>query len=256
MADRAWNLGDEGLELAPAPPAVIADDLPFEADHVVADLASARRFRALLGAEAWRSLPRPIRRRFECKAFGSASIVYRGLVTECRIAPLGRILGQMARLIGGPLPLHAETGVPATVCITHDASGSGQYWTRQYGRHAGPPQVIHSAKRFAGPTGIEEYLGMGFGIALTLAAHDGALYFLSDHYYWRAGPFRLRLPAWLAPGRLAIGHIDRGAGPDGHGRFAFTLRLRHRWFGLLVEQVAVFTDPDPLPGRMNVGDKQ
>ncbi|MBL7372815.1 DUF4166 domain-containing protein, partial [Escherichia coli] len=92
-----------------------------------------------------------------------------------------------ARLIGAPLPLGTDIGVSASVSVTADADGQGQYWTRQYGRAQGFPQVIHSAKRFAGPTGIEEYLGLGVGIALRLEEAGGALLFVSDHYFLKLG---------------------------------------------------------------------
>lgn len=101
----------------------------------------------------------------------------------------------------------------------------------------GFPQVIHSAKQFAGPTGLEEYLGLGFGIALTVAAGPDRIVFASDHYFVRAGRLRLRLPRWLAPGRLTIEHIDQGA-----GQFLFVLSLVHRWFGALVRQTCAFSD--------------
>lgn len=196
-------------------------------------------FRYLLGSEAWGRLPLATRQRFERHIVAGACITYVGEVTECRMNRAGWALAQVARLIGGPLPLSRDTGVPACVSVTEDLAGGGQFWTRQYGRHHAFPQVIFSSKRFAGPTGIEEYLGMGFGIALRLAERDGALLFLSDHYFIKLFGLRLRLPRWLSPGDLAIGHVDCG-----DGRFAFTLDLAHRYLGKLVHQVGLFAEAD------------
>ncbi len=55
--------------------------------------------------------------------------------------------------------------MPAVVSVTEEAAKGGQFWTCPYGRARGFHQVIHSSKRFAGATGLEEYLGRGFGIA-------------------------------------------------------------------------------------------
>jgi hypothetical protein len=99
--------------------------------------------------------------------------------------------------------------------------------------------VIHSSKRFAGPTGLEEYLGLGFGIALTLSADHEALRFHSDHYFLRLGPWRMRLPDWLGPGRLTITHLDKG-----DGSFAFVLDLRHPLGGELISQTGLFRERD------------
>lgn len=198
------------------------------------------RFRQLLGDANWASLPPAVRARFGRKALVTQTISYIGEVVECRMSRAGRLLANLCRLVGAPLPLSTDTNVAASVCVTEDAGAGGQYWTRQYCRRGGFPQVIHSSKRFAGPTGLEEYLGMGFGIALALRVEAEALYFESDHYFWRAGPIRLRLPRWLAPGRLSIGHIDCD-----HGRFAFTLALDHPWFGPLVHQCCLFTEYRP-----------
>ena len=194
-------------------------------------------FRRLLGEKRWAALPAAVQRRFARHVAAHACVHYAGEVVECRMSRAGRLLAQAARLIGAPLPLTCDTGIAASVSVTGDGEGRGQYWMRQYGRRHGFPQVIHSCKRFAGPTGLEEYLGFGLGIALRLEAADDSLIFLSDHYFWKLGGLRLRIPAWLAPGQLVIGHVDLG-----ESRFAFTLDLIHARLGELVHQLAVFAD--------------
>lgn len=198
------------------------------------------RFRALAGAEAWNRLPTAVRARFERHIGPGATILYAGEVVECRMSRCGRALAQLVRLIGAPLPLSSDAFVPAVVSVTEDPASGGQFWTRVYGRRRGFPQVIHSSKRFAGPTGLEEYVGCGIGIALRLEAEGEALHFLSDHYFLRVGPARLRLPRWLSPGRMRVSHVDCG-----HGSFAFVLSLVHPLLGELVRQTAMFEERRP-----------
>ena len=150
---------------------------------------------------------------------------------------LGWLVAQATRLIGAPLPLSREADVPATVTITEDAPSKGQYWTRVYGRRRGFPQVIHSSKRFQGPTGLEEYVGHGVGMALTVHADAYAIRFRSDYYFIQLLGHRLRLPNWLSPGTVTVSHIDFGA-----GQFAFVLELAHPLFGELVHQRGIFHD--------------
>jgi hypothetical protein len=195
------------------------------------------RFRTLAGAEAWSRLPAAVRARFERHIGPAATILYAGEVVECRMSRCGRLLCQLVRLVGAPLPLSRDTFVPAAVSVTEDPASGGQFWTRVYGRRRGFPQVIHSSKRFAGPTGLEEYVGWGVGIALRLEVGDQALHFLSDHYFLKLGPARLRLPRWLSPGRMRVSHIDCG-----HGSFAFVLSLVHPLLGELVRQTAMFEE--------------
>lgn len=194
-------------------------------------------FARLLG-ERWLFLPPATRRRFLRKIAAGACVTYIGEVTECRMRVAGWLLAQAARLAGAPLPLGTDTGVSASVSVTADADGRGQFWTRQYGRRRSFPQVIHSMKRFAGPTGIEEYLGLGLGIALRLEEAGGALLFVSDHYFVKLAGLRLRIPRRLEPGALTVGHLDIGG-----GRFVFSLDLIHPWLGELVHQLCVFADP-------------
>lgn len=195
------------------------------------------RFRRLVGEPAWAGLPAAVQRRF-AKRFGDTSVVlYPGIIEAVRFSRSGWLLAQLCRLIGAPLPLHSDCDVPATVAVSGDGASGGQCWTRIYGRHRGFPQVIHSAKRFAGPTGLEEYLGRGIGMALRVTVVDGGLEFRSDHYFLDIGKWRLRLPHWVGPGRTVVRHIDRG-----EGMFEFSLSLTHPLLGEMVFQSGLFRD--------------
>ena len=202
------------------------------------------RFRALLPERDWASLPPAVRRRFGKRLARGESAVYVGTVVVARISPLGWLAAQVARLIGGPLPLEAEPGRASVVTVTEDPDGGGQVWTRLYARACGFPQVIHSAKRFTGPTGLEEHVGAGVGMTLTVAVVDGALAFRSERYFVRCLGRRVRLPDWLTPGALTVTHADAGAGAL-PGAFRFTLDISHPWFGPLIRQEAVFRDAEP-----------
>lgn len=196
------------------------------------------RFRDLVGLQAWKALPPAVRSRFGKRLTGGASVVYQGVVVAMRMNLAGHVLAQLARLVGGPLPCDlSSVNQPAVVSVTEDGAGDGQFWVRQYGREAGFPQVIHSSKRFAGPTGIEEYIGAGIGIALQVRTDRDGLIFESDHYFLQAGNRRLRLPAWLQPGLLTIAHRDMGG-----SRFLFSLTLKSRFLGDLICQDALFDD--------------
>ena len=206
-----------------------------ESEPALGDL----RFRALLSDHEWAALPLPIRRRFSKRLAGGATIVYAATVIETRMSRLGWCFAQAARLIGAPLPLAREGNVPAVVTVTEDMATGGQIWTRLYARRTAFPQVIHSSKRFAGPTGLEEYVGRGVGMALTVHAENGALIFRSAGYFVELFGRRLSVPAWLAPGALSVTHTELG-----EGRFTFTLELVHPRFGFLIRQLAVFREAD------------
>lgn len=196
------------------------------------------RFRDLVGVASWSKLPSSVRRRFGKRLKGGASVVYQGVVVAMRRNVAGFLLSQCARLIGAPLPHDlSSVGQPAVVSVTEDCASDGQFWIRQYGRASGFPQVIHSSKRFAGPTGIEEYIGSGLGIALHVCVDRVGLSFKSDHYFLQIGKRKFRLPGWLSPGALTITHRDLG-----ETRFLFSLTLKSRLFGELVHQDALFHD--------------
>jgi len=200
-------------------------------------LLDDHRFRALLPPEDWGRLPVAIWRRFSKRMVDGATVVYVGEVEEAFFSRDGWWVAQAARLIGGPLPTGAVTGVPMIVTVTEDAASGGQVWTRICARHHGFPQVIHSAKRFAGPTGLEEYVGFGISMALKVSVGHNALVFSSAGYALQLGPLRLPLPDWLTPGDLTVTHSDLGG-----GLFRFTLEIIHPRFGRLLRQSAVFEE--------------
>jgi hypothetical protein len=193
------------------------------------------RFRNLLGERAWLELPEAVRRRFSKHIAAGHAVLYRGRVAETRVSAIGRILSATARLIGSPLPDARAQGA-AVVSVINDPASNGQNWTRTYARPGRFPQVVHSMKRFQGPTGLEEYVGAGTGMALVLSVEDHALVFRSAHYFLSVGPVRVRLPRWLEPGRMEIIHRDLGS------EFLFSLSLVHPWFGELVHQDAYFVE--------------
>jgi len=196
------------------------------------------RIRALLTAQEWAALPVAVRARFSKRLRTGDSVVYVGTVTDCAITRVGWLFCQAARLIGAPLPLFDDTGIAAVVTVT-EASG-GQVWTRMYARRRGFPQVIHSTKRFEGETGLQEYVGHGVGMALSVHVEDGVLLFRSARYFVQVGRWRLTIPRALTPGRLTVSH--RALGED---RFEFGLDIVHPLFGGIVHQTALFEEATP-----------
>ena len=195
------------------------------------------RFRALLTADEWHALSSDVRHRFSKRVANERSVVYAGEVVEAYLSVPGWLLAQAARVIGAPLPLHADTGVPAVVTVTEDSRSRGQIWTRLYGLRRGFPQIIHTAKRFQGPTGLQEYLGYGVGMSLAVRVVESAIVFRSVDYFLELFGAKWKLPALLSPGALTIRHAETGA-----GRFSFTLDLEHPRFGLLIHQHAIFRE--------------
>jgi hypothetical protein len=195
------------------------------------------RFRALVPEADWARLPPAVRRRFTKRLGVGESAVYAGRVVETDLTALGWMLAQGLRLVGAPLPTARIANVPSVVAVTQDGAGSGQIWTRLYARGSGFPQAIHSAKRFQGPTGLEERVGAGLGMSLRVLVEDRALVFRSERYFIDLPGFRLMVPRWLTPGILTVSHCAIGT-----RSFRFVLEIRHAWLGLLLRQEAEFVD--------------
>jgi hypothetical protein len=213
---------------------------PSDSDHDPDATLYDLRFRALLPDDDWKRLPPATRQRFSKRLADGRTAIYVGEVIEISFSRTGWWLAQIARLIGGPLPISTDTQVPSIVTVTEDAATNGQIWTRIYARRNGFPQVIHSSKRFAGPTGLEEYLGFGVGMALRIVVDGEALLFRSAGYFVQFGRVKFSLPTFLTPGALTVTHSDLGG-----GEFQFALEILHPRFGMLVRQSAVFREATP-----------
>jgi Domain of unknown function (DUF4166) len=194
------------------------------------------RFAGLVG-EGWNQLPAPIRRRFSHLLADGERIIYLGDVAHTTIRPLGRIFAQLARLVGAPLPMRASGRLPVAVIVTGCERLGGQLWTRIYDQAGGFPQVIQSLKCFGGTTGLEERVGGGVGMRLTLRVENRALVFRSTGYFVQCLGMQVSIPGWLTPGIIEVIHRE-----EAQGRFSFSLSVTHVWAGRIIDQIAFFRE--------------
>jgi len=210
-------------------------------------------YAALVGAR-WLDLPSAVRRRFEDSGVDTDKTprcgLYAGRVLETTLSPAGLFLAHLARLVGGPMPFTARARGATVVAVTPVANfgpdaTDAQVWTRSYARPGSFPQVIQSAKCFAGPTGLEERLGFGLVMRLvtTVEGPSGSaeLVFRSNGYRLRILALDVALPALLSPGLCEVRHRDEGS-----GAFTFTLTIDHPLLGRLLKQVARYHDQTDL----------
>ena len=205
-----------------------------------ADTPAARpddRYRRLLGPAAWAELPPDVRGRFARRPREGEAFVYAGRVLRARLSRWGWWLAQAGRLLGGPLRLDRDGDLPCLVTVGEDTDDGRQAWTLLHARRHGFPQVIHSAKHFAGPSGLEEHVGRGLGFSLRLSAAPDGLTSHAERYLLALAGRRLWLPRWLTPGRLTVRHVSVD-----FRCFIFTLTLDSPRLGRLVEQVIAFEE--------------
>jgi hypothetical protein len=191
------------------------------------------RFRKLLSRSDWEGLPAAVRKRFSKRLSGGETAIYTGLVKEVRISKIGRIFAHALRLVGAPLPIFDHVNVPTVVTVTEDVRTGGQIWTRMYANRSGFPQVIHSAKRFSGATGLQEHVGLGISMLLGINVCKGGLEFTSAGFTFHG----IKLPRILSPGQLTVRHIETTP-----GKFLFEMILVHPFCGELIHQVAEYRD--------------
>lgn len=213
------------------------ETLPNKYEQANANEICDHRFRNLLSNEAWNQLPAAVQKRFSKRVKGGDSTVYVGKITAMNISRWGRVLANILRPLGSPLPLHVDVGTPSIVSVTEDATTGGQIWTRLYANKRGFPQMVHSAKRFQGPTGLEEYIGFGIAMALNTYVEEGTLNFESTGYFFTLFGKRIPLPRFLVPLDLLVRHSDQK-----DGRFEFTLTLSAPLFGGLIYQEGLYRE--------------
>lgn len=195
------------------------------------------RFQALAGPEAWARLPAVVQQRFSRRLAPGDRRLFAGSVLATRVSRAGRLLARLTRLLGPALPDSDGATGPASVLVMESPALGGQIYSRTYARPGRLPQTINSVKRFAGPTGLEEAIGGGLVMRLTIHVEAGALVFRSAGYDLEIAGLRLGIPRWLSPGTCTITHRAE----DAH-RFTFTLSLEHPVLGRLVHQVARFEE--------------
>jgi Domain of unknown function (DUF4166) len=191
-------------------------------------------FRRLIGMESWRRLPECVRARFSVKPAKDGAIRFTGRMAVISATRPVRLLAQLCRLIGGPLPWRVGCDLPAT--ITLSIADGGVAWARCYRFPDGGVVRARSVKIERGGELVER-IGGGFEMRLRVSADTRAIHFDVTGYRWRLGPIAIPWPIVLTPGTLRVSHSDI----DGRN-FRFTLVATHPLLGETVRQDGVFAE--------------
>lgn len=191
--------------------------------------------KTLMGDDWYRLNPH-VQARFAHEPLPGHDIVYSGVMDKIHCSPAGRLFALATLLIGSPLTPHRGRDVPTEVRLTKRATG-GVWWRRTYGFAA--PCLVTSCKREDAKGRLCEYVGMGFGMRLSVHARRGALHFISERYFWEVMGVQVPLPHWLSPGRTHVTHEDLGG-----GEFRFTIAMDHAWLGRTFYQTGCFREKE------------
>ena len=203
----------------------------FHISDPAPDRPRAVDYRRLLGAAAWGRLPAATRARF---GEHPDEVIYAGCMHRVVLRGPGRLLALACRFLGEPLVAGTGSRVPSHVRVFVDGRG-GSVWERAYHFPFRATRTVRSVKRLDRDGCLLECLGLGLTMRLAVSEHEGALVFRSTGYFWRLPGIRLPLPARWFPGETTVVHRDEGG-----GRFRFSLRIVHPWFGSIVDQEGVF----------------
>jgi len=192
-------------------------------------------FRALVGEAGWARLPLAIRHRFgpDAHQLGEETVYQAPMVV--RATRLARWLAQACRLFGTPLAPWTGEAVPVRVTVRRDARGLN--WDRLYHFPGRRPLLVTSRKQAGRPGELLEMARGGLGLRSEVTVENAALHFRGLGYVWTLGPLTLPIPTLLTPGAAHVVHEDLG-----EGRFRFTMRVVHPWWGETVFQEGVFED--------------
>jgi len=190
-------------------------------------------FSKLLGSAAWSRLPAAVRERFALHSHVTPTI-YRGAM-RVEASIFGRCFAHLCRLIGTPVAPFTGDDVVVEVRVQDLDDRSGTVWERSYRFPGRAPTVVRSIKQLDDDGSLVEVLGAGLHMKLDVREIDSELHFISTGYFFRLGSVRIDLPALSPPGATRVVHIDRGG-----GRFQFSMRTTHPWFGEMFVQEGKF----------------
>ena len=109
------------------------------------------RFRALLRADDWNSLPHAVRRRFSKRLAGGGTVIYVGEIAREPADP-GRLVcsRSLPRRSARRCRCDATPDVPSVVTVTEDRRPAGRSGPGSTRRRDGFPQIIHCASASPG----------------------------------------------------------------------------------------------------------
>ena len=193
-------------------------------------------FKSQLGA-SWKNVHPDIQERFDADPVPEQPIYFDGLMTKLDCSGLGMLLAHISSYFTtGALCPHRGTNVSAEFEVYKITGSDDIYKIRRYCFSSGKTYIFRSRMHATTEGELLEFVGGGFGMLVRVQEKEGALFFTEGGYFIGGNRWRLRLPALLSPGKVALTHanLDRN-------RFRISIRITHPLFGLLYDQEGVFS---------------